>query len=247
MPTKLTPQGWVKTAPAPRKKQAIQNPKALFRGPLAYLACQPQAPALNVGGNTGGVKGKAPFPYDLSASPEKLRRLGQEAGRTVSAPVMHGGLHLDDDDLHEAEVERGLSPSKSETHSKHKSRSSGTSSRHHHDDDHHHRHHHHHRRDHDNHSVASSTSSGSSSSSRSSGAPSDRSYTRHRPPVDARPPPPPPANHYYAPAPAGPRYEQYMAPPPVVQMPMHMHMPMPPSSGRSLSYSWYNATTPLNI
>jgi hypothetical protein len=32
-----------------------------------------------------------------------------------------------------------------------------------------------------------------------------------------------------------------------VHVPMPMSMPMAPSNGRSLSYSWYNATTPLNI
>src|ERR1700744_4522127 len=99
MPTILTPQGWVKVAPPARKKPANYNPKAALRGPLAYLACQPQAPSIEVG---GGAKGKKPFPSDPRASPEKLKRQShanaQTANRTVSAPVMHGALRHSDDD-----------------------------------------------------------------------------------------------------------------------------------------------------
>lgn len=215
MPTVLTPQGWVKVAPAPRKKAAVSNPKVTLRGPLAYLACQPQAPTVNVG---AGVKGKAPFPYDLSASPEKLKRQNHaNINRTVSAPVMRGALHNDDDYDVEIVEPRGprSKPSNSEIEprSKHKHRRPR-----HHDDD--------------NHSVASSGSSSSSGSSN----PSDRSYNRRRP-VEARPRPT--NDHYYSP----PRHDQHFAPPHVV----HVPMPMPPSNGRSLSYSWYNATTPLNL
>ncbi|ETI24790.1 hypothetical protein G647_04160 [Cladophialophora carrionii CBS 160.54] len=245
MPTILTPQGWVKVAPPPpRKKQPVSNPKAALRGPLAYLACQPQAPTLNVGG--GNVsKGKAPFPYDLSASPEALKRQSQ-ASRTVSAPVMHGALRPSGEDENENEI-RNVRP-EMETRlppppgSIPKSRS--RSSRHHHDDD--------------DRSVASSgsnlsspssSSSKSSASSRSS-APSVKSYTRRRP-VEARPAghphphPQPPAGprDYFYPA---PRYEHQFAPPPTPQV-VHVPMPMGMSNGRSLSYSWYNATTPLNI
>ncbi|OCT52815.1 hypothetical protein CLCR_10718 [Cladophialophora carrionii] len=255
MPTILTPQGWVKVAPPPppRKKQPVSNPKAALRGPLAYLACQPQAPTLNVGG--GNVsKGKAPFPYDLSASPEALKRQSQ-ASRTVSAPVMHGALRPNGEDENEYEYEiRNVRP-EIETRlppppgSMPKSRS--RSSRHHHDDD--------------GRSVASSgsnlsspssASSKSSAASSRSSAPSVKSYTRHRP-VEARPPshphphpqpqpqPQPPAGprDYFYPA---PRYEHPFAPSPTPQI-VHVPMPMGMSNGRSLSYSWYNATTPLNI
>ncbi|OAL39583.1 L-galactose dehydrogenase [Fonsecaea nubica] len=104
MPTILTPQGWVKVAPPPPRKRPVNHdPKAVFRGPLAYLACQrSKPPPLNIGGG-GNIKGRAEFPYDLSASPEKLRRQGEvnarsKADRSVSAPVMHGGLHPRDDD-----------------------------------------------------------------------------------------------------------------------------------------------------
>ncbi|KAJ9603938.1 hypothetical protein H2200_011460 [Cladophialophora chaetospira] len=214
MPTVLTPQGWVKVAPAPRKKQTVANPKAALRGPLAYLACQPQPPTVNVGG--GGVKGKAPFPYDLSATPEKLKRQNHaNINRTVSEPVMHGSLHNEEDyDNEILEPERVTSKSPSGPRSKTKHRSSRPN-------------------DDDNHSVASSSSSTSSRSG--------QSYARHRPPVEARPRPPPAgSNDYYS----VPRYDQRFAPPPQV---MHVPMPMPPSSGRSMSYSWYNATTPLNM
>ena len=221
MPTVLTPQGWVKVAPAPRKKPVVQNPKVALRGPLAYLACQPQAPQANAGG--GGVKGKAPFPYDLNANPEKLKRQSQRtANRTVSAPLMHGALHhsKEEEDQHsELEIEI-RSPSRTKPKSK--------ISRY---------------RDDDSHSIASS----SSSSSSRSGGHTSRSYDRHRPrPVEARPHPPPiaPSNHYYATP-----YNHYVTHSSSSQMPVHMSMPMPmpPNSGRSLSYSWYNATTPLNL
>ncbi|EXJ60377.1 hypothetical protein A1O7_04529 [Cladophialophora yegresii CBS 114405] len=245
MPTILTPQGWVKVAPPPpRKKQPVSNPRAALRGPLAYLACQAQAPTLNVKGGNVSKGAKAPFPYDLSASPEALKRQSQ-ASRTVSAPVMHGALRPGEDEI-DTEI-RNVSPSP-ESKPKSKSRNS--------------RHHHHHNDD-DGQSVVSSGSnlsstSGSSSSSKSSAssrssAPSVKSYTRHRP-VEVRPPPhaesqPPagPRDYFY---PAAPRYEHqhHFAHPPAPQV---VHVPIPMgtgvSNGRSLSYSWYNATTPLNI
>ena len=240
MPTILTPQGWVKVAPAARKKTANSNPKAAFRGPLAYLACQPQTPTLNVGGN---IKGKAPFPYDLSASPEKLKRQSQAnvmANRTVSEPVMHGALHDEDEyDVEVIEPERVVVPPPPRSEVLPRSKPKSRSSRHHHDDD--------------NRSVASSSSRSSTTSSTSSRSslPSDRSYNRHRP-VESRPrPPPAPSDDHYS---SAPRYDHRFAPPPQivhvpmpVPMPMPMPMPLPPSSGRSLSYSWYNATTPLNF
>lgn len=241
MPTILTPQGWVKVAPAPRKRQPPADPKVSLRGPLAYLACQRERPSLNVPGPKGG---KNPFPYDLSANPENLRRQGlaKSGDRSVSTPaVMHGALGLNDDEepaapepeIIEIAPSRAAPQSESASKSKHRSKSS----RH-----HHHRHHH----DDDNHSVSSSGSGSttSSSSSASSSAPSSRSYTRHRPPVEARPRPNSQHNYYNQPPPMAGGYNPYLAPPPV-----HMHMPMamPPSSGRSLSYSWYNATTPLNL
>ncbi len=210
MPTILTPQGWVKVAPPPPRKKAMNhNPKAALRGPLAYLACQQQTPALNVG---GGVKGKAPFPYDLGASPEKLKR--QSQARTVSAPAMHGALRYDENiDIVEPDM---VVPS-----SRSKSRSKP------------YRH-----RDDDNHSV---TSSSSSSTSRAS-EPTSRSYTRHRP-VEARPHPSTASHDRYL---SAPRYDHHYAAPPPPHV-VHVPMPMPPSNGRSLSYSWYNATTPLNF
>ena len=208
MPTVLTPQGWVKVAPAPRRKQPPQNPASFLRGPLAYLACQPQPPQVSVG---AGGKGKAPFPYDLSASPEKLKRQSNtKPNRTVSAPVMHGALyHSDEDDqASDPDIKMPRSP---------RSKPRSKVRRHHNDD---------------NHSEASSSSSTSSHS----GSPTSRSYNRHRP-VETRPRPQTvtPSNHYYS----APRYDHYAAPP--------QQMPMPPTSGRSMSYNWYNATTPLNL
>ena len=229
MPTVLTPQGWVKVAPPKRNPQPVSNPANILRGPLAYLACQPQVPTLNpVAGN---VKGKSPFPYDLSASPEKLKRQSQAiANRTVSAPVMHGALHHDDEGEDDHLSEPDMDMRRHRSRSKPKSKPS--------------RHHHHHHDEDDDHSIASSNSSSSTSSG--GGAHSRKSYPRHRPPVDARPREqsshPAPRNDYYS----GPRYDHYAAPPPV-HMAMGMGMPMPAASGRSLSYSWYNATTPLDL
>jgi hypothetical protein len=220
MPTILTPQGWVKVAPAKRKKPTNYDHKTALRGPLAYLACQPQAPGFDAG---GGAKGKTPFPYDLSASPEKLKRQthanAQKASRTVSAPVMRGALPLNDEDdyISEPEIEIRAPRSKPKTRSS--------------------RHHEVH-----GHSAASSSSSSSSHSS----APSSKSYNRHRP-VEMAPHPAPAtrSDHPYS----VPRYNHYTGHPPPAQMPVHMSMPMPmpPINGRSLSYSWYNATTPLDL
>jgi hypothetical protein len=204
MPTILTPQGWVKVNPPARKRVVAQDPKVALRGPLAYLACQqsrsPNIPLPN-------VKGKSPFPYDLSASPEKLKRQNHNnAHRTVSAPVMHGALHLSDDEdqpRYDVEVRK---PRSEKRRTKKPPQHDDTGS------------------------VASSSSSSTASSS--------KSYTRHRPvETHARPPPPPAPRHHYS----APRYDHYASPP------MSMPLPMPPTNGRSLSYSWYNATTPLNI
>jgi hypothetical protein len=210
MPTILTPQGWVKVNPPARKRVVTQDPKVALRGPLAYLACQqsrsPNIPMPN-------IKGKSPFPYDLSASPEKLKRQNHNnAQRTVSAPVMHGALHPSDD---EEEPDYDIEDRKSRSEKPRPKKPPQQD---------------------DAGSVASSSSNSSSTAS------SSKSYTRHRP-VDshARPRPPPAPRQYYS----APRYDHY--PPPPVHMPMPMPMPMPPTSGRSLTYSWYNATTPLNI
>ncbi|KAH0846033.1 hypothetical protein FOPE_12256 [Fonsecaea pedrosoi] len=299
MPTILTPQGWVKVAPPPPRKRPVNHdPKAVFRGPLAYLACQrSKPPPLNIGGG-GNVKGRAEFPYDLSASPEKLRRQGEvnarsKADRSVSAPVMHGGLHPRDDDYDEYddEVEDIPAPEvqrrrprtpKSIEQPKPKSKSSPQSQSR---SSQHHSHHHNDRPERRSHtsshsrapsSPSSSSTSSSSASSRSS-APSSRSsassvssahstksYHRPAPPGHSRrpsvPAAAPAANPYYS----MPRYDHYPAPPGSMPMPMpipmHVPMPMPAvpaaqpvSSGkgsggaRSLSYSWYNATTPLKL
>jgi len=228
MPTILTPQGWVKVSPPARPKRQVKaDPKATLRGPLAYLSCQPSRSAAIAAG-AAQMKGKDSFPYDLSASPEKLRRQGHaNAGnRIVSAPVMHGALHHDEDYLDEGEVNV---PATAARRAMKKSRTPR------HLDD-------------DNHSIASSSSSSTSS------APSQKSYTRHRPipaPVEAqaRPrqpsvaPAPAPREHYYS----APRYERYAQRPPMPPMSMPMMMPPSSASGRSMSYSWYNATTPLDL
>ncbi|KIX94966.1 uncharacterized protein Z520_09276 [Fonsecaea multimorphosa CBS 102226] len=256
MPTILTPQGWVKVAPPPPRKRAVNHdPAAALRGPLAYLACQRSPPKINVGGG-GNVKGRADYPYDLSASPEKLRRQGEanahaKAERSFSAPIMHGGLHPSDhdDDMHEFLGPEMRSPPPPSPKSKAKSRSSPksrTSSRQHHDND-------------DRHSHVSASSSSSSSSrssaasSRSSAssvssAPSTKSYHRPAPPagVQARRPPSMPSAEPRAPYYSMPRYDHYGTMPPPMH-PASMSQPMSRGNARSLSYSWYNATTPLSL
>ncbi|KAJ9637995.1 hypothetical protein H2204_004585 [Knufia peltigerae] len=233
MPTILTPQGWVKVAaPKPRKKVVNPDPTSAFKGPLAYFSCQPLPSS-----KKEPISNRPQFPYDLSASPEKLRHQGEGkakiAGknRIISAPQLP---IYDQDDGYEAAEEdhsaRGggvASPSSSLSAARrHKtsprSRKEPPS------------------RQYDD---LSSSSSGSSGGGRST-----KSYSRHRP-VEAaprpasmyhhRPPPPQPPAHggYYG-------YNDYPPPPP---RPSVYERPTPPSNARSMSYSWYNATTPLNL
>jgi hypothetical protein len=86
-------------------------------------------------------------------------------------------------------------------------------------------------------------SSISSSSSR-------RSHSRHRPaPVEATPRAVSMYAHHHVspPVPMGGGYHSHHAPPPAMPYTSAYNPPPPPSSGRSMSYSWYNATTPLNL
>jgi len=265
MPTVLTPQGWVKVAESPNKRRTVAavDPADALKGPLAYFSCKRSPPKVFPGvlhlpaGVTGGGKHSTPkeaFPYDLNASPEKLRAQALERikmggkNRTVSAPVPE--MHLDEPYQSEEEEEVMIehrssrhktpspppSPTRSSRH--HGSQSSKHSHHHHH---HHHKHRSHH---HDDVSSVSSGSTRSSSSSYSSSSRSHRSHERSRPTqtvpqaplimYTAGPPPP---------MPAGPRYY------PAYDIPSPAHRPPPPSTGsaRSMSYSWYNATTPLNL
>ncbi|KIW11515.1 hypothetical protein PV08_10816 [Exophiala spinifera] len=235
MPTILTPQGWVKVAPAPRKKVVKSDPTSALRGPLAYFSCQ-QLPS-----SKKEPISRPQYPYDLSASPEKLKHQGEGkakiAGknRVISAPQL---TTYDQDDIdggdgryknYEAEGHWAgggggeLSPPSSPSRKHHHKTSHSRKERPRQDDD------------------VSSSSSGSSTSGRST-----KSYTRQRP-VEAAPrpasttyhrPPQPPQGGYYG-------HNDYYSPPP--PRPTVYDRPPPPSNARSMSYSWYNATTPLNL
>ncbi|KEF62731.1 uncharacterized protein A1O9_00704 [Exophiala aquamarina CBS 119918] len=259
MPTILTPQGWVKVAESPTKRRTIAaDPSDALKGPLAYFSCKRSPPKVYPGvlhlptGATGGKHSgpKEAFPYDLNASPEKLRAQGRinhssqvekvkigGKNRTVSAPVHHDPYYSEEEGEEEEVMEHRSSRHKHSSPPASPTRSS--------------RHHesrpgkHHKHRSHNYHDDMSSVSSGSttSSSSYSSSSRSHRSHERARP-VQAAPqtpiimyaagPPPPPADPRY--------YDNY-------DIPSHAHRPPPPSTGsaRSMSYSWYNATTPLNL
>lgn len=294
MPTILTPQGWVKVAESPTKRRTVAvDPAEGLKGPLEYFSCKRSPPKvfpgvlhLPTGGkNTGAVKGpREAFPYDLNASPEKLRAQGRlkhnsqvekvkigGKNRTVSAPVP--GMHVDDyDDAHayysdeDGAAEAGAvvhtsrssrrrqppartsSPSPSPTPAAvAAARAASTTSRSSRPVDSDSKpHRHHHKSRHHHHDDASSVSSRSTASSTSSYR-SHHSHERARPVQAAAPPPiimyatgppPMPQSYYNSPYDSGPR---------------HAHARAPPStggssaSGRSMSYSWYNATTPLNL
>lgn len=263
MPTILTPQGWVKVAELPNKRRTVAaDPADALKGPLAYFSCKRSPPKVFPGvlhlpaGVTGGGKHSTPkeaFPYDLNASPEKLRAQGQinhgsqvekvkigGKNRTVSAPVPE--MHIEEHDHHPYHSEEEEVVEHRSSRHKHSSppASPTRSSRHHESKSSRHHKHRSHNRHHDDMSSVSSGSTRSSSSSSSSYR-SHRSHERARP-VQAAPqapiimyaagPPPPPAGSHY--------YTSYDSP---------AHRPPPPSTGsaRSMSYSWYNATTPLNL
>lgn len=262
MPTILTPQGWVKVAESPTKRRTVAvDPADALKGPLEYFSCRRSPPKAFPGvlhlpaGATGGRKhssSREAFPYDLNASPEKLRAQGRGnhissqvekvkiggKNRTVSAPVPQ--MHVKENDPYYSEAEE--QHRSRHRHSPPPSPSAIRSSRHH--ESKHSKHHHDKHRSHRHHDDMSSASSGSTcSSSSSSSYRSHRSHERTRP-IQAAPQPPiimyttaPPA-----PAPSGPRYYNYDS------SPRHAHQP-PPSTGsaRSMSYNWYNATTPLNL
>jgi hypothetical protein len=262
MPTILTPQGWVKVAESPTKRRTIAvDPADALKGPLAYFSCKRSPPKVYPGvlqlptGVTGGGKrstSREAFPYDLNASPEKLRAQGRGLhssqvekvkiggkNRTVSAPVPE--MHIEENDPYYSEKEQHRSRHGHSPPSSPSPVAASHSSRHH--ESKHSKHHHHKHRSHRHHDDVSSVSSGSTSSSSSSSSyRSHHSHERARP-IQAAPQPPiimyttaPPL-----PAPSGPRYYNY-------ESPRHAHPP-PPSTGsaRSMSYSWYNATTPLNL
>lgn len=215
MPTILTPQGWVKVAPAPRRKKPVKSdPAVALKGPLAYFSCQPLPPSKK-------TTNRPQYPYDLSASPEKLERQSKNHARmggnsrTVSAP--HPNVHVydysDQEDIRGRQSEssgstRSVTPPPRSPRSHRPSRSQ--------------RHEHHY-----SHSPGAT-------------APSTRSYTRHRPVEPA----PRPTSAYHPPPHGGPLnhspYDNYPAP-------GSFERPPPPTNARSMSYSWYNATTPLNL
>ncbi|KAL6252368.1 hypothetical protein RBB50_000086 [Rhinocladiella similis] len=224
MPTILTPQGWVKVASTPRKKMVKSDPTSALKGPLAYFSCQP------LPSSKKEPISRPEFPYDLSASPEKLKHQGEGkakiAGknRIISAPQLP--IYDQDDiednrrryDNYEAEDNWASGGGPPPSPSKHGKPPHSRKERSRRDDD------------------------LSSSSSASSGR-STKSYPRHRP-VEAAPrpasmyhrPPQPPQGGYYG-------YNDYPQPP----RPTVYDRPPPPSNARSMSYSWYNATTPLNL
>lgn len=288
MPTVLTPQGWVKVADTPKKRRTVAvDPAENLKGPLAYFSCKRTPPkvfpgVLHVpaGGKGRGSGPREAFPYDLNASPEKLRaqgRLKQHSqldnvkiggkNRTVSAPVR--GMHMDDyDDRYayysdeDGAAEAGAvipaprsprrrhaqsppsSPSPSRvavaaavaaaTNARSSSRYTDSDSKH---QQRHHHHHHksrHHHYD-DSSSISSSSTSSSSYRSHQSHERARPVHAAPQPPVimyATAPPPMPsgPRSYYNSPFDSGPR-----------------HAPPSSASGRSMSYSWYNATTPLNL
>ncbi|KAJ9499321.1 hypothetical protein H2202_004904 [Exophiala xenobiotica] len=130
MPTILTPQGWVKVAaPPPRRKKTVTlDPTAALKGPLAYFSCQPLPASKKEPVN------RPQYPYDLSASPEKLQRQSAtKAGknRTISAPqVLPPGR-----DYHEDEYDEHSSRSASPPSAHMKSHQSPRSRKPRHDDD----------------------------------------------------------------------------------------------------------------
>ncbi|KIW61357.1 hypothetical protein PV05_01488 [Exophiala xenobiotica] len=216
MPTVLTPQGWVKVAPTPRKKTVTIDPAVALKGPLAYFSCQPLPSTRKEPVN------RPQYPYDLSASPEKLQRQSATkanvAGknRTISAPqIIAHEREYHDDEYEERQSQfshssRSASPPPPAHTKSHKSPRSRKPR---HDED------------------STSSSSGST-----------RSYPRHRPvQAAARPttmnhhPSMPPGGYY--------GHNGYHSAP---GLGMYDRQP-PPSNARSMSYSWYNATTPLNM
>lgn len=209
-------------APAPRKKAVSRrDPADAFKGTLAYFSGRTLSPTKK------HASDRPQFPYDLSASPEALRQqsrnMAKIAGkhRTISAPQPrlygHYGDELED------EVEQT-------SHSSLSSRSMSpprtpmprshrsSSSRH---DTHSHRH---------DDRLYSPKSTSHSSRARSQHHPVE---SVPRPTRDYRPPPQSEPRRYTSydyPAPRG-----------------SFERPPPPTSARNMSYSWFNATTPLNL
>lgn len=218
MPTVLTPKGWVKVAPAPRKKkkQVRPDPVEALKGPLAYFSCQPLPSIKKESFN------RPEFPYDLSVSPEKLQREAQAGrlakigskNRTISAP--QPGLYVDRHGDWDDEIDRRSHSTRSSTRSISPPPKPLRSHR-----------------------------SSNPQWRPNSPSPSQRSYPRHRP-VDAVPPPVVVYQTPSAPPPSAPRhtsgsgYRNYYPP-------GGYERPPPPMNARSMSYSWYNATTPLDL
>ncbi|EXJ94858.1 hypothetical protein A1O1_03256 [Capronia coronata CBS 617.96] len=220
MPTVLTPQGWVKVAAAPRKKKVTTyDPAEALKGPLAYFSCQPLP---------SGKKdsfSRPQFPYDLSASPEKLQRQAHAKtqakiggkNRTISAP--QPGLYVDRDDDSDDDSDRKSHSTQSS------SRSTSPPSK----------------------MNRSQRSSKPGHANRSgSPSPSHRSAPRHRP-VEAVPPPV--VVYHTSPAsnPSAPRHSSSTGYQNYYYSTGGIERPPPPTNARSMSYSWYNATTPLNL
>ena len=258
MPTILTPQGWVKVAaPAPRRRTVAIDPVEALKGPLAYFSCKRAPPKVIPGavvGGSGAKRSPEAYPYDLDASPERLRAQGRARSdgdaqiriggkyRTVSAPVPVPEMEMDEEREEPFDrrihSHRGTLSSPKQKKKRHASSHTHSFSGGRYDD-------------------GSSLSSGSSlgSSSSSLGSSSTRSHDHHRRhhhssrPVDPTPTPTsmytPHSSFHRSPAPQQPYrrsgyYDNYTRPP---------SQPAPPSSasGRGMSYNWYNATTPLNI
>ncbi|KIX00608.1 uncharacterized protein Z518_09673 [Rhinocladiella mackenziei CBS 650.93] len=216
MPTILTPQGWVKVSQIPGKRPANHDPAEALKGPLAYFSCQP-LPSSKV---PNGARNKPQFPYDLSASPEKLKRQSHARiggkNRNISAPQPR----LEDDDEDEdadrkshssrsSLSTRSVSPAPELPRSHHSSKS--------------------------RHQCSHDEGRSKSGSSRSP----HRSYSHH-PPIETNPQPV--VAHSSGPGQYHPRnsYNNYSPP-------GSFQRPPPPTNARSMSYSWYNATTPLNL
>ncbi|EXJ88776.1 hypothetical protein A1O3_01840 [Capronia epimyces CBS 606.96] len=221
MPTILTPQGWVKVAPVVQKKRpAKSDPAEAFKGTLAYFSCQ-QLPS-----KTQDSYNRTQFPYDLSASPEKLKRQGLAQtqakiggkNRTVSTPQPQPGFQVDGDEDWDGVIDRRSHSTRSSTRSISPPPKSARSQR----------------------------SSNPRPAHRShSPSPSHRTSSRNQP-VESVPPPVIVYHTPSAPHPSGPRrspetrYHNYYPA-------GGIEHPPPPTSARSMSYSWYNATTPLNL